>query len=99
MSLIGEMEENDEASVSWLRWRVPIERKERIQNRRRQIVRTGRYGPCAFWRVEDETIRKRNGGCMLQEWYEKLGMINQWSFVAHANENEGSAGCGGSRLW
>jgi hypothetical protein len=58
------------------------------------MERTGRYGPCPVWTVEDEAIRKRNEGV-----YEKLAMVNQWSFALGVNENERSAGCEGSRLW
>jgi hypothetical protein len=58
------------------------------------MVRTGRYEPCAFSTVKDEAIRKRNGGM-----YEKLAMVNQWSFALDVDENEGSAGCEGNRLW
>ena len=57
------------------------------------------YEPCAFWTVEGEAIRKRNGEFMLQEGYEKLAMVHQPSFALGVDENEGGAGCEGSRLW
>ena len=51
------------------------------------MVRTRRYGPWAFWIVEDEATGNLNGGVYL-EGYEKLNMVDEWSFAVDVDKSE-----------
>ena len=49
--------------------------------------------PVSFRQLWMKQYGREMGECMLQERYDQVAMVNQWSFAAHVDENEGSAGC------